>query len=231
LVRVSQHSAERNGSLKLPTDNPWNNAKSLAIKAGRVLASVLLSRPKALGERPVTLVGYSLGALVILTALSELAGKSPSGSDSESGTAHIIGDVFLFGTPAPADAQTWARARRVVAGRLVNAYTSPDEDYVLAVLGRVSISTAGAAVMGGDALGVAGLQPVEVAGVENIRCEGVRGHVGWREMVGRCLEKCGARGLRMDEVKAQEELAKMVEKSAVGADNAAQVDDINGTTL
>jgi Protein of unknown function (DUF726) len=48
-------------------DNPWMNAKQLALKAGAVLGELLSNR--VFGSRPVTLCGYSLGSLVIFEAL------------------------------------------------------------------------------------------------------------------------------------------------------------------
>lgn len=111
-----------------------------------------------------------------------------------------------MGTPAPAgDLKMWTRIRRVVAGRLVNAYVSAEEDYVLAVLARLSISSLTTAAVAAD-WGVAGLQPVPVSGVENIKVEGVKGHVQWRGMVGKALMVCGVNDLDMDEVHLQESL-------------------------
>ncbi|KAL5532646.1 hypothetical protein ACEPAF_4420 [Sanghuangporus sanghuang] len=172
-------------------DNPWANAKALAIKAGAVLGELLAGG--AFGARPVSLYGYSLGALVILTALEHLSALPAKR------TTHIVQDVFLMGTPAPADDAAWTRARRVVAGRIVNLHTDAESDYVLAFLSRVSFSSAT------GRFGVAGLQPVLVPGVENLRCEGVEGHVKWRGVVGKCLEMCGARGVRSEEARKQEE--------------------------
>jgi hypothetical protein len=169
------------------------NARALALKAGRVLGTLLAQR--AFGTRPLTLTGYSLGALVILSALTHLASLPPSQ------TTHIIQDIFLFGTPAPRDARTWTATRRVVAGRLVNGYA--EDDYILAVLARVSDAT----------LEVAGLGEVRVKGVENVRCEGVEGHLKWRGMVGRCLEQCGAGGVVMERVNAQvKEVAEPIQR-------------------
>ena len=172
-------------------DNPWANAKALALKTGRVLGELLAGG--TFGARPVSLYGYSLGALVILTALDHLSALPAKQ------TAHVVQDVFLMGTPAPADDAAWTRARRVVAGRLVNLYTDAETDYVLAFLSRVSFSAAT------GKFGVAGLQPVMVPGVENMRCEDVEGHVKWRGVVGRCLEMCEARGVRSEEARRQEE--------------------------
>lgn len=148
-------------------DNPWMNARALAIKAGVVLGELLSNR--AFGNRPVTLAGYSLGSLVIFEALKHLATLRPSES------VHLIEDVFLFGTPVKAETDAWTSVRRIVAGRLVNGYAH--NDYVLGVLSRLSDAT----------WEVAGLQEVKVKGVENICCEAVEGHTMWRTAVGRYL--------------------------------------------
>lgn len=179
-------------------DNPWMAAKSLATKAGQVLGTLLAQR--VLGSRPITLVGYSLGSLVIFEALQHLASLLPS----QTQVAGLIQDVYLFGAPVPADEGAWAAARRVVSGRLVNGYAR--EDYILAVLARVS----------GLSWGVAGLQPVEVQGVENVECKEVDGHLKWRGMVGQCLQQCGAPGVLALEVQLQ------LEKR--GKEIAAQMD-------
>ncbi len=159
------------------------NARALAIKTGAVLGDLLAKR--AFGNRPVTLVGYSLGSLVIFEALQYL-GQLPV---SES--FGIVQDVFLFGTPATADSKIWAKVRRTVAGRLVNGYAS--NDYVLAVLSRVSNAS----------WRVAGLSEVEVQGVENVYCPEVVGHVKWRRMTGKYLEECNAAGVVSSEIEAQ----------------------------
>ncbi|KAJ2790235.1 hypothetical protein H4R21_006556, partial [Coemansia helicoidea] len=58
-------------------DNPWSNGCELAQKAGPVVADLLLQRVQ--GQRPVTLVGYSIGARLIFYALLELAKMSAFG--------------------------------------------------------------------------------------------------------------------------------------------------------
>ncbi|KAF8506363.1 DUF726-domain-containing protein [Hysterangium stoloniferum] len=161
-------------------DNPWSNAKALSIKAGKVLGTLLANR--TFGNRPVVLTGYSLGSLVLVEALKHLA-TLPVAQ-----TAHVVQDVFLFGTPVPTNASLWTAMRRVVAGRLVNGYA--ETDYVLAILSRTSDGS----------WNVAGLHPVEVQGVENVRCDEVGGHLQWRGMVGRCLQICGLEGLVVEEV-------------------------------
>lgn len=158
------------------------DAKQRATKAGGVLGLLLSSR--VFGNRPVTLCGYSLGSLVIFEALKYLSTLHPSE------TANLIQDVFLFGTPAPTDDTTWSALRRVVCGRLVNGFSK--EDYILAVLSRVSDAS----------WGVAGLEAVQVKGVENVECD-VDGHLRWRELTGKCLKDCGAPGVVDEDVDEQ----------------------------
>lgn len=167
-------------------DNPWMTAKSLASKAGKVLGKLLAQR--VLGNRPITLVGYSLGSLVIFEALQYLSSLPPSE------TGRVVQDVYLFGTPVSTDEAQWTAARRVVAGRLVNGYGA--NDYILAVLTRLSDIT----------WDVAGMGPVPVQGVENVACDEVDGHLKWRSMVGQCLSKCKAPGIVDKEVEKQLEL-------------------------
>ncbi|KIY43556.1 DUF726-domain-containing protein, partial [Fistulina hepatica ATCC 64428] len=159
-------------------DNPWMNARALAIKTGAILGDLLAQR--VFGNRPVTLSGFSLGALVVVEALRYLTALPPAE------TCHLVQDVFVFGAPVPCDAEMWPALRRVVAGRLVNGYSS--DDYVLATLSRASSAS----------WNVAGLRTVDAVGIENVECE-VGGHTRWREMVGRALQQCGAPGISSHE--------------------------------
>ena len=212
----SMHISPRSDSHPF-LDNPWMTAQSLAVKAGKVLGTLLAER--VLGARPVTLVGYSLGSLVIFEALRHLAALPPAQ------TLGLVHDVFLFGSPVPADAAAWAAARRVAAGRVVNGYGR--DDYVLAVLARVS----------GANWRVAGLSPVDVPGVEDVACEGVDGHLKWRGLVGQALAQCGAPGLDLAQVRAQvdtkaariSEAVDMSEEEATRAVEAGPGGDVERT--
>jgi len=161
---------------------------------------ILLSQ-RVLGTRPVTLTGYSLGSLVIFEALKYLSTLPPSQ------TTHLIDSVYLFGLPTSTrDAGSWRKVRAIVSGRLVNGWVGPEEDYVLAILSRASMLTEGS-------WGVAGLAPVQVEGVENVKCEGVEGHLKWIGMVGRCLEKCNVDGVVPQEVESKvTDVGKQFEK-------------------
>jgi pimeloyl-ACP methyl ester carboxylesterase len=151
-------------------DNPWSVASSRASKAGEVLADALIN--KAQGERPVTLIGYSLGARVIYTCLQKLAEREAFG---------LVESVVLIGTPAPSTSAEWRAVRSVVSGRVVNVYST--NDYILAFLYRSSSIQ----------YGVAGLQAIAgVKGVENVDVSDlVTGHTSYRFLTGTVLQKIG----------------------------------------
>ena len=96
-------------------DNPWTVSMGRANAAGLILADSLIDRN--LGARPITLVGFSLGARVIFAALRELANKGAYG---------LVENVYLFGSPIVANKDDYLLARTVVAGRFVNGYASND---------------------------------------------------------------------------------------------------------
>ena len=96
-------------------DNPWTVSMARANSAGLILADSLIDRN--LGVRPITLVGFSLGARVIFACLRELANKGAFG---------LIQNVYLFGSPIVANKDEYLRARTVISGRFVNGYASND---------------------------------------------------------------------------------------------------------
>jgi hypothetical protein len=173
-------------------DNPFSIAKNRAEKAGEVLADALIN--KVQGERPVTLVGYSLGARLMYSCLQKLAERRAFG---------LVENVVLLGAPCPSDAADWRRMRSVVSGRVVNVFSK--QDYILAFLYRTSSVQ----------LGVAGLQPiVGVHGVQNIDVsELVDGHLQYRYLTGSVLRKIGFEDVDIAEVEhAEKEMKKQLEK-------------------
>ncbi|PSK36192.1 hypothetical protein B9Z65_6007 [Elsinoe australis] len=172
-------------------DNPFSVAKARADKAGEVLADAIIN--KAQGERPVTLIGYSLGARVIYVCLKKMA---------ERGAFGLVEDVVLMGAPTPSDALDWRIVRAVASGRVVNVYSK--EDYILGFLYRSSSVQ----------LGVAGLQAIEgVKGVENVDfSDEVQGHNSWRWLVGKVLLRIGVGDLVMSEVEGQEKEGRRVKR-------------------
>ncbi|KAH1206363.1 hypothetical protein AAZX31_16G117200 [Glycine max] len=97
-------------------DSKWTIAINRSNKAGKLLAEVLLRGYQ--GNRPVTLIGYSLGARVIFKCLQYLA-KTENG-------AELVEKVVLLGAPIPIKDENWEAARKMVAGRFVNAYSRND---------------------------------------------------------------------------------------------------------
>ena len=182
------------GLLKIASvlDNPFSLAKYRADKAGAVLADALIN--KVQGERPVTLVGYSLGARLIYSCLQRLAERQAFG---------LIENVVLLGAPCPSDTADWRKMRSVVSGRVVNVFST--QDYILGFLYRTSSVQ----------LGVAGLQPIlGVHGVQNVDVtELVDGHLQYRFITGLILRKIGFEDVDIEEVeKAEQEMAKQKEK-------------------
>ncbi|XP_006343378.1 transmembrane and coiled-coil domain-containing protein 4-like isoform X1 [Solanum tuberosum] len=136
-------------------DSTWSIAVDRSDKAGVLLAEVL--KKGLQGHRPVTLVGFSLGARVIFKCLQVLAE-----SENNSG---LVERVVLLGAPIAIKDMDWEAARKVVAGRFVNAYST--NDWMLGVAFRASLLTQG----------LAGIQPVEIPGVENVDVtEFIKGH-------------------------------------------------------
>lgn len=97
-------------------DNPWSVCASRAQEVGRELARVLLSRRQ--GRRPVTLIGFSLGARVIYYCLEELSALSDSGG--------IVQDAILLGAPVNGNEKRWEKFSGVVAGIIVNGFCQKD---------------------------------------------------------------------------------------------------------
>uniref|UniRef100_A0A1I8INQ4 Transmembrane and coiled-coil domains 4 n=1 Tax=Macrostomum lignano TaxID=282301 RepID=A0A1I8INQ4_9PLAT len=89
----------------------------LRYPGGKVLADVLLSREY--GQRPVTLIGFSMGAKLIFSCLQELASR-------KKGVEGIIEDVYLLGAPVSGSAKDWSPFARVVSGKIVNCYCRTD---------------------------------------------------------------------------------------------------------
>jgi len=110
-------------------DNPWSVAMNKAVEAGLVLADALSKKNG--GGRPVTLVGFSIGARVLYYALKELARRKRKGEPYVD-----IENAFLISSPSTADVEKWKDIRTVVCQRLVNAYC--ESDWVLKFVYRTT---------------------------------------------------------------------------------------------
>ena len=172
-------------------DNPFLVAKARSDKAGIILADALVN--KAQGERPVTLIGYSMGARVIYSCLQSLAERNAFG---------LIESIILIGAPIPSDAPDWRRIRSVVSGRVVNVYST--NDYILGLLYRTSSIQ----------LGVAGLEKVDgIHGIENVDVSSlVSGHTRYRFLVGTILKEAGFEDIDDQELEREAETLKRIDE-------------------
>lgn len=171
-------------------DNPWANALDRARIAGLILADSLMNR--SMGSRPVTLVGFSLGARVVFFCLLELARMHAFG---------LVEDVAIFGTPVSASMSQWKECTTVVAGRFINGYAT--NDWLLGFLFRASTGGLGS---------VAGLRPLKNVeqNVQNLDCTDlVKGHLHYRTAMPKLLKRAGF------EV-TSEELPELKEKERPG---------------
>lgn len=149
-------------------DSKWAIAVDRSDKAGKLLAEVLSKGLQ--GNRPVTLVGFSLGARVIFECLQFLAQMEDS--------AGIVERVVLLGAPISIKDENWGTARKMVAGRFINAYATTD--WTLGVAFRASLLTKG----------LAGIQPVDVPGIENVDVtELIEGHSSYLWTTKQILEQ------------------------------------------
>ncbi|KAH8128559.1 hypothetical protein FP744_10008558 [Trichoderma asperellum] len=152
-------------------DNPWAVSLDRATAAGLILADSLIER--SLGTRPITLVGYSLGARVIFSCLRELARKGAYG---------LVQNVYMFGSPIVVSKDDFLKARSVVSGRFVNGYNR--NDWILGYLFRLT---------NGGIRKVAGLGPLtDCPWVESIDVTDlVAGHMEYRKAMPSLLIRCG----------------------------------------
>ncbi|CAO0798574.1 unnamed protein product [Mucor circinelloides] len=154
-------------------DNPWANALDRSRLAGLILADTLMNRN--LGARPITLVGYSLGARVIFFCLLELARVKAFG---------LVENVALFGTPVSGTKAEWKECTTIVSGRFVNGYAT--NDWLLGFLFRTS--TAGL----GNIAGLRPLSHIEGNRVQNLDCTDlVTGHLSYRSSMPKLLKRAG----------------------------------------
>ncbi|XP_040278363.1 transmembrane and coiled-coil domain-containing protein 4 [Bufo bufo] len=153
-------------------DNPWGVCLSRSAEIGKHLAHILLRRQQ--GRRPVTLIGFSLGARVIYFCLQELA--------QEAGAEGIIEDVVLLGAPVEGDVKKWKLFTRVVAGRIINGYCRGD--WLLSFVYRSSSVK----------LSVAGLQPVDLDDRRMVNVDlssVVNGHLDYMKQMDTILKAVG----------------------------------------
>ncbi|XP_031724741.1 transmembrane and coiled-coil domain-containing protein 4 isoform X2 [Anarrhichthys ocellatus] len=153
-------------------DNPWSVCLNRSAEVGKQLAQVLRSRQQ--GKRPVSLIGFSLGARVIYYCLQELA--------NDQGSEGVVEDVVLLGAPVDGSEKAWERMTRVVAGKIVNGYCRGD--WLLGFLYRSSAAQ----------LSVAGLQPINIQDRRLINVDlssVVKGHLDYMRQMDTILVAVG----------------------------------------
>ncbi|XP_037540299.1 transmembrane and coiled-coil domain-containing protein 4 [Nematolebias whitei] len=153
-------------------DNPWCVCLNRSAEVGKHLAQVLRSRQQ--GKRPVSLIGFSLGARVIYYCLQELA--------SDKGSEGVVEDVVLLGAPVDGSEKSWNKMAKVVAGKIVNGYCRGD--WLLGYLYRSSAAQ----------LSVAGLQPINIQDRRIINVDlssVVKGHLDYMRQMDTILVAVG----------------------------------------
>lgn len=153
-------------------DHPWCVCLNRSAEVGKHLAQVLRSRQQ--GKRPVSLIGFSLGARVIYFCLQELA--------NDKGSEGVVEDVVLLGAPVDGSEKAWERMTGVVAGKIVNGYCRGD--WLLGFLYRSSAAQ----------FSVAGLQPINVQDRRIINVDlssVVKGHLDYMRQMDTILVAVG----------------------------------------
>ncbi|XP_061457026.1 transmembrane and coiled-coil domain-containing protein 4 [Rhineura floridana] len=153
-------------------DNPWGVCLHRSAEVGKHLAQILLRRHQ--GKRPVTLIGFSLGARVIYCCLQEMA--------KEEDCKGIIEDVVLLGAPVEGEAKYWKPMTKVVSGKIINGYCRGD--WLLSFVYRTSSVQ----------LNVAGLQPVNLGNRRMVNVDlssVVSGHLDYMKQMDTILKAVG----------------------------------------
>eukprot|EP00045_Choanoeca_perplexa_P016040 m.211456 g.211456 ORF g.211456 m.211456 type:complete len:677 (+) comp17149_c0_seq2:238-2268(+) len=156
-------------------DNSWSVAVNRADLAGIELANALLLR--AQGGRPVTLIGYSLGARVIFSCLKELSRRKQAEG--------IVENVILMGLPMSGSPDVWNSIKTVVHGRVTVLHST--QDWLLRFLFRGTSAELFVA-------GVEGVQQTDF--VDNVDVTNIVGtkHSNYHRLFPQLLELTPAKG-------------------------------------
>lgn len=130
-------------------DDVWIIAMDRALQGGKLLAKILLkqflqrrgsdnnqqtaSAAKAV-LRPITLVGYGMGARLIYHCLDALLEESKQLEGGEEAIKGIIENVVLIGAPVKIDILKFQSFRNIISSRFINCYSR--YDWILALLYR-----------------------------------------------------------------------------------------------
>eukprot|EP00035_Acanthoeca_spectabilis_P012158 m.216259 g.216259 ORF g.216259 m.216259 type:complete len:1062 (-) comp15545_c0_seq16:3000-6185(-) len=151
-------------------DNPWGVCIEAANAGGVELANTLVQR--AQGPRPVTLVGYSMGAVLIVSALRELA-RRPEGRG-------VVQNVYLFGAPVSGKNALWDQIAPMVSDKIFN-FRSENDWFLKLMLRGLAVETC-----------VAGLEGVNHTRVINVDVSAlIRAHTEWPQKMPQLLQIAG----------------------------------------
>lgn len=143
-------------------DGTWTLAIERSEEAGIELANILLS--KEAGHRPVTLIGYSMGARSIYVCLKELIKLQEQWIAGEREDirepASVVEDVILMGMPNHLSLRSWMAIRTVVAGRIVNCYST--KDWIIGLMFQYKRMAIGRKVCGTSKVNVPGVENYNV---------------------------------------------------------------------
>ncbi|SNX82270.1 uncharacterized protein MEPE_00976 [Melanopsichium pennsylvanicum] len=166
-------------------DGVFVRAKTKAHKAGLILAETL--RDEVQGHRPVVLIGTSLGAATILSALTELA-KDPDH------TSHLVDSVILVSAPITPSNSTLRKVRSIVQRRFVNVFSS--KDMVCGIAAWLGSGISVEELRAGKLPRVAGSRAIDdVPGLENINVSDIISshfEVNDADKLAAILARCGA---------------------------------------
>ncbi|XP_071943959.1 uncharacterized protein [Antedon mediterranea] len=182
-------------------DNPWSLVTRRSVETGKELAEVLLQRLQ--GKRPVTLIGFSMGARVIFSALQELSIRK--------GSEGIVENVVLLGAPITSSVKSWQPLEKVVSGRIINGYCRGD--WLLQFVYR----TASVQVTN-----IAGLGPVnwDNRRMENIDLTDiVGGHLDYSEKIDEILAHIGIKTIERSSSPLLREMGGAAKDATKGATN------------
>lgn len=129
-------------------DDVWIIAMDRALQGGKLLAKILLkqflqqrgsdnNQQAASAKpvlRPVTLVGYGMGARLIYHCLDALLEESKQLDGGEEAIKGIIENVVLIGAPVKIDILKFQSFRNITSSRFINCYSR--YDWILALLYR-----------------------------------------------------------------------------------------------
>ena len=162
-------------SLTSIIDNPWSVIMKRSKAVGIHLAAVLAR--KLHGERPVSLVGYGLGARVVFFCLLELATRYPA--EVYSG---ILENAVLCGAPVTSHTAIWRKICCPVSGKVVNVFST--HDWVLSFLYKTSRVTKRVAGISAVNLDNRKMVNVDVSSI-------IKGHTDYPNKMGDILKIIG----------------------------------------